>query len=236
MLEDKASLSVIHLKNIPIFEQLQYEEFLLRDCSQNFCLINYGSPPAIVMGISGKLDELVHSEQAQSLNIPIIKRFSGGGTVVVDENTLFVTFIFNQQDVDVPGFPEPIYKFTESIYQNVFNTLPFELKQNDYVLSDRKIGGNAQYIKKDRWLHHTSFLWDFKPEYMALLKHPPKTPLYRQNRSHEEFIVTLKHYLPSIDHPVESLLVDLHKRFHIEQQAVELPVFKASRSSTQILL
>lgn len=56
------------------------------------------------MGISSN-DELVHTEEAYKLNIPIIKRFSGGGTVVVDEDTLFVTFIFNTQDVKVPLFP-----------------------------------------------------------------------------------------------------------------------------------
>lgn len=51
-----------------------------------------------------------------------------------------------------------------------------------------KIGGNAQYIKKDRWLHHTSFLYDYKPHLMQLLKHPKKTPAYREGRGHEAFV------------------------------------------------
>ena len=96
----------------------------------------------------GKLDELVHIEKAQELNIPIIKRYSGGGTVVVDEDTLFVTFVFNSKDVNVPGFPQHIYKFTEVFYKDVFKGLPFELKQNDYIFDNRKFGGNAQCIKK----------------------------------------------------------------------------------------
>ena len=50
----------------------------------------------------------------------------------------------------------------------------------DYVLGDVKFGGNAQAITKDRWVHHTSFLWGFNPERMALLKHPAKKPAYRQ--------------------------------------------------------
>ena len=49
----------------------------------------------------------------------------------------------------------------------------------DYVFGDRKIGGNAQSITKSRWLHHTSFLWDYDPEDMKYLKHPPRTPKYR---------------------------------------------------------
>ena len=50
----------------------------------------------------------------------------------------------------------------------------------DYVFGDRKFGGNAQAITRGRWLHHTSFLWDYQPQRMALLQHPSKTPEYRQ--------------------------------------------------------
>jgi hypothetical protein len=49
----------------------------------------------------------------------------------------------------------------------------------DYTFGHRKFGGNAQAITKKRWLHHTSLLWDFKPENMALLKHPKRAPEYR---------------------------------------------------------
>ena len=53
----------------------------------------------------------------------------------------------------------------------------------DYVFDQRKFGGNAQSITGKRWLHHTSFLWDYRPEAMALLKHPPRSPKYREVRS-----------------------------------------------------
>lgn len=49
----------------------------------------------------------------------------------------------------------------------------------DYVFGERKFGGNAQAITKNRWLHHTSLLWDFADARMALLKHPSKVPEYR---------------------------------------------------------
>jgi lipoate-protein ligase A len=52
----------------------------------------------------------------------------------------------------------------------------------DYVFGERKFGGNAQSIIKGRWVHHTSFLWDFQPAHMALLQHPPRMPAYRQAR------------------------------------------------------
>ena len=67
-------------------------------------------------------------------------------------------------------------------------------KSTDYAIGERKFGGNAQAISKDRWLHHTSFLWDYYPERMALLKRPNKAPEYRAGRDHEEFIIPLKKF------------------------------------------
>ena len=46
----------------------------------------------------------------------------------------------------------------------------FSLRENDYVLGAHKIGGNAQSIVKGRWVHHTSFLWDFDPAKMRYLQ------------------------------------------------------------------
>lgn len=62
----------------------------------------------------------------------------------------------------------------------------------DYALGERKFGGNAQAISKDRWVHHTSFLWDYLPERMELLKHPSRAPEYRAGRAHSDFIVPLR--------------------------------------------
>ena len=49
----------------------------------------------------------------------------------------------------------------------------------DYTYGEQKFGGNAQAITKQRWLHHTSFLWDFDDSNMALLQHPSRVPKYR---------------------------------------------------------
>lgn len=75
----------------------------------------------------------------------------------------------------------------------------------DYVFGSRKFGGNAQAISRDRWLHHTSFLWDYNSQLMGLLKHPPRTPEYRGGRSHEEFIMRLKDIVPERNALVDDL-------------------------------
>jgi hypothetical protein len=38
----------------------------------------------------------------------------------------------------------------------------------------------VQAITRGRWLHHTTFLWDFDDAHMALLRHPGRAPAYRE--------------------------------------------------------
>jgi lipoate-protein ligase A len=165
------------------------------------------------MGISGKMEELVDCQRAAKDGIPLIKRFSGGGTVIVDENTLFITFICQKQLHDFPAYPEPIMKWTEEIYRAAFQHPHFQLKENDFVLGERKCGGNAQYIKKDRWLHHTSFLWDYSVENMQYLLHPKKAPSYRAGRPHDEFLCRLTEFFPDKELLIERLIAEMEKRF-----------------------
>lgn len=184
------------------------------------------------MGISGKAEKLINIESVKRENIPVIKRFSGGGTVIVDENTLFITFIFSKELFNVPVFPEPILKWSANLYNNAWQIPNFHLRENDYCVQDRKCGGNAQYIRKDRWLHHTSFLWDYDSENMTHLLLPEKRPKYRLDRSHDAFLTKLKEHAPSKEALVERLKKSLDvKPLYISPKTD----FKPHRQSTHLV-
>jgi lipoate-protein ligase A len=226
----------IHLKNVPIFEQLQLEEALLRSDDRNFCIVNQGSNRAIVMGISGQPNELIDESKVKQDNIPVIKRFSGGGTVIVDDQTLFVTFIMSKDCIDVPAFPEPILRWTADLYTQAWKIPGFQLKENDYCLEGKKCGGNAQYIKKDRWLHHTSFLWDYSESNMEYLLLPKKRPQYRQDRAHQDFLCRLKQHAKDPQILIEQLKAELNvKRLYIEDFDLESWQQKPHRQATQYI-
>lgn len=228
------NLNYLFLENTHIYDQLQLENFFLRNKEENYCLVNVGSKPAIVMGVSGKAHEWIHVPQAKKNKIPIIKRFSGGGTVFVDENTLFVSFIFNKKTFDFEPFPEPIHRWAESFYQSVFTMQGFCLKENDYVIKEKKFGGNAQYIRKDRWLYHTTFLWDYKQENMSYLTHPPKAPTYRKQRPHHEFLCTLKEFFKDKQTLIANLETKLNQIFQVNK--IEMPAdFKTEKQSVHLL-
>jgi lipoate-protein ligase A len=215
------TINLLHLTHYPIYDQLLLEEALLRMDVRNWCIINEGSLQSIVMGISGKKEELIDCNRAARDGIPLIKRFSGGGTVIVDENTLFITFICQKEIHDFPAYPEPILRWHEDLYRDVFKNDLFHLRENDFVIGEKKCGGNAQYIKKDRWLHHTSFLWDYNDESMSYLLMPKKTPHYRQQRPHNEFLCRLAPLYSSKQELIDNLKSALNTRFSLETQQLE---------------
>ncbi|XP_022884504.1 uncharacterized protein LOC111401140 isoform X1 [Olea europaea var. sylvestris] len=194
-------MNLVRLKGVPILQQLHLEERLLRTSSDNWCIINDGTDdPNIVMGISGKPVELLEIDSVLRDEIPVIRRFTGGGTVIVDQGTIFVTFICNKDAVPgLQSYPRPIMSWSSLVYQKVFQGIgDFSLRENDYVLGNHKFGGNAQSIIKNRWVHHTSFLWDYEISNMDYLKLPKRSPDYRQARGHLEFICRMKDYIPRL--------------------------------------
>src|ERR1700733_5379141 len=110
-------LNLVQLDSMPVFRQLQLEEALLRADERNWCLVNRSVPPAIVLGISAKPEQWIDQELLQKLPIPVIRRFSGGGTVVVDEHTLFVTFICNEHAFNVSANSRDVLRWSENIYK-----------------------------------------------------------------------------------------------------------------------
>ncbi|KAF1336458.1 hypothetical protein FI667_g290, partial [Globisporangium splendens] len=190
---------------MPIQEQLRIEEALFRvDRRRNWFIYNEEKTPVtIVMGISGKPEQL--------LQLDAVKRYTN--TIACDAFP------------HVKPFPREIMTWSSTFFSPFFNRvcdngLTFALREDDYVFGDRKFGGNAQSISKDRWLHHTSFLWDFDPKNMEYLTNPARQPAYRQKRSHLEFLCTLKEVLKketaSRDKFADELRSELATQFVVE--------------------
>ncbi|HRD56275.1 MAG TPA: lipoate--protein ligase family protein [Parachlamydiaceae bacterium] len=234
----KPKMHLIKLNGVSILEQLQLEEALLRADARNFCLINTGSAPAIVMGISGNFEKLVNKQKFKENPVPLIRRYSGGGTVFINEETFFVSFICNSEEMQVPSYPEPIFKWSEVIYRSVFSSFEFALKENDYVVKEKKFGGNAQYLQKNRWLHHTSFLYDYHPCQMDYLSLPEKIPSYRKSRAHKDFLCTLNTYFSSKDVLLDKVEHSLQTKFHVEKVnflEIEPLLYKPHRKATLLI-
>ncbi len=198
--------------NVPIWQQLEVEEALLRVGEGSWCILNHGSPPAIVLGLSSLLQTHVDLERVQKQPIPLIRRFSGGGTVVIDEDTLFFTLILEKETN-----PHALMHSTGELLAPAFAPHILCVEEHDFAIQGKKIGGNAQSFCKGRALHHTSFLWSWKKELMEYLKIPPHQPLYRRDRSHEEFCGQLSSFFPSKQFFLTKLTEELSHHFSLER-------------------
>jgi lipoate-protein ligase A len=225
----------IFLGNTPIFRQLQIEEALLRKEEASFCLVNYGAPLAIVMGISNQMSEVLNISTLLQKPIPLIRRCSGGGTVVINPDTLLISFIIDKRDLNIPLFPEKVHLWCTHLYKQAWQIPTFSYREHDYVIGNQKCGGNAQYFQKTRWLHHTSFLWDFDPDQMNYLALPSKRPSYRQDRPHETFLCRLKEHAVSIEHLLELLKRQLAEQFELRSFNLDTWVPKEHRQATEML-
>lgn len=194
-------LDQVSSKPFSIFQQLQLEEALLRTSTKNYLILNQKSvlkdaKPDIVMGISGKMKDWL-SPNVVTDNIAVIKRFSGGGTVLIDSNTVFVSFIMNTGDSPSRPFPRDLMNYATNIFKEVWRSPLFSMRGHDFCLGDRKFGGNAQSITRGRFCHHTSMLFDFNRSYMdryLLIPILSKQPEYRSKRGHSDFLCTLKDF------------------------------------------
>eukprot|EP01018_Ginkgo_biloba_P024781 Gb_39005 [translate_table: standard] len=129
-------MRLLRVKGIPVLQQLHLEERLFRTTPHNWCIINDGTnAPTIVMGISGQPEQLIEVQPVLRDRIPVIKRFSGGGTVIVDSGTVFVTLICNQNAVpNLQLYPRPIMSWTEQLYSPVFKGVAdFRLREHGIV-------------------------------------------------------------------------------------------------------
>ena len=222
-------LNVVRTAGMPILQQLKMEEVLLRRTGENWLVMNKQMPGlAIVLGFSGKVAELVDVDRVRGAEeeVELIRRYTGGGTVIVDERTIFTSFIMNSADVPTcKPYPRGIMVWSKSMFAPIFDNVPsgvtFDLRDNDYILDNLKIGGNAQSIIKDRWVHHTSFLWSYVPENMQYLLMPKKQPEYRENRSHLDFLDTISRHIDKQETFEQKLLDSAGAVYEVQEQSID---------------
>ena len=148
---------------------------------------------AVVLGSGGKLSEDVDDDACRADGVPILRRSSGGGTVLLGKGCLCfsVVLAFGRDPV-----LEDLHGSYAYILRRVIDALPepgVELVGIcDLALGGKKFSGNAQQRKRHHLLHHGTILYGFDlsliPRY---LREPPRRPDYRGSREHDAFICNL---------------------------------------------
>lgn len=150
---------------------------------------------AVVLGSACRLAEEVNEGACRTDGVPVLRRSSGGGTVLLGPGCLLFTLVLDHEANPALGEIRPSYRFIlNRISQALAGLLPrIGCKGiSDLVAGDRKFSGNAQQRKRRFLLHHGTLLYGFNMEAVSrYLRSPPRQPEYRGGREHCEFLCNL---------------------------------------------
>ena len=146
----------------------------------------------VVLGISKKIRDDVLLSNCETDGIPILKRSSGGGTVLQGPGCFNYGFILpTSLSTKLDAIPSTT-AYVLSMVASVLSTHVNGVTQSgvsDLTVNQVKFSGNAQRRMKQAILFHGTILYDFNlPLVSKYLKHPPIQPDYRNNRPHHAFI------------------------------------------------
>jgi len=152
---------------------------------------------SIVLGRAEKADDQVHLETCAQREVPILRRVSGGGTVVHGSGNLNISFFLPWSfHPDLKSIPASYALILGWIKEAVHEVTGLTLTTNgtsDLCFNEKKLSGTAQARKRHGLLHHMTLLMDFDLNLIPLLlKEPEKRPDYRLHRNHLDFVTSFK--------------------------------------------
>ena len=244
-------MKIQYFKDISFFSPLEnilFDEVLLNLAEEGFLgeTLRFweSAQPFIVLGRIGKLREEIHLEVVQADRIPVLRRSSGGGTVLQGQGCLNYTLILSKESDPLLGDVRKSYQIILNKVIDIFKSLNIEVSfrsTSDLVLEneERKFSGNAQRRGKKFILHHGTFLYDFHLPLMGkYLKIPKKIPPYRLGRSHNDFLINLNvspaRIKQAFQHYFQIEKVDSILGEREEQSLKEFLTKKSVKSSTNV--
>ncbi len=136
---------------------LAAEEYLLHHCQEDCCML-WRCRRAIIIGRNQNPWSQVSVPYVQRHGIPVLRRLSGGGTVYQDAGNINFSFVRRRSgppSMDFGPFLEPVIAFLKNLGLAVTAEQAGAL-----MFGGEKISGNAQFIHRDRILHHGTLLFD----------------------------------------------------------------------------
>ncbi len=141
--------------NDPYFN-LASEEYLLKH-KQGYYIYLWKNSPAVIIGNNQNTLLEVNLKNAESKNVKIVRRMTGGGAVYHDLNNVCYSVVapYSNTENNYVKFTTPVIEFLNSLgVKAEFSG------RNDITIDGKKISGNAQVVYKDRILHHGTLLFD----------------------------------------------------------------------------
>jgi lipoate-protein ligase A len=187
-----------------VAENVAFDEALARSASgtgRHLLRFWWGGPPAVVMGSNERAEQVVDTAACARLGVDVLKRCTGGGTVLQTDGVLNYSLVTPAPDhLNLKAGFRPGSDLVCAILA-AFGITGVAQGTSDVAVDDRKVSGNAQARRWRALLVHGTLLVDFDLDLAEkVLRHPLREPQYRRGRSHRDFIVTLRALGVKVDH------------------------------------
>ena len=182
-------------QNVALDEALLLEAEESRD-QEGFLRIWEPADWVVVVGRGSSISREVELTRCQADGLPIIRRSSGGATIIAGPGCLFYAVVLS-----LDAYPS--LRQIDQAHTFVLSRLVCELKKlvptlerkgtSDLAIGGHKVSGNSLRCRKSHLLYHGTLLYDMPLDRLTrYLRFPPRQPDYRQSRSHADFVCNLK--------------------------------------------
>ncbi len=133
--------------------------------------------------------------RAKRSGIPILRRCSGGASVVAGPGCLMYSAVLSLRLRPQLQQISAAHCFALTTLGDALRRLVPEVQcqgTSDLTLGDKKFSGNSLRVRRTHLLYHGTILYDFPlPLVSDCLRTPPRQPEYRQGRWHDAFLTNL---------------------------------------------
>jgi lipoate-protein ligase A len=196
---ESGSIALLDLSLPTVPENLALDEALLVEADEGRAgaVLRFWESDrfAVILGASRRLADEVFVAACADDDVQVLRRSSGGGTVLIGPGALNVTLVLSTEAAPGLGAVDVAQRF---VLDRIAASLctPEEpvvvMGSGDLTIGSRKFAGSAQRRLRGWFLVHATILYNFPlariSRYLAV---PPRRPAYREGRAHDEFLRNL---------------------------------------------
>ena len=181
----------------------------------------------VVVGYGNQIEREVNVEECRRRGVPILRRCTGGGTVVQGPGCLNYCLTLRVEETEI----EPLGSVTatnafvmqrnQAAMEKLLGVRVAVLGYTDLAFQDPdpwlKFSGNAQRRRRNAVLFHGTILYAFDLSLIeALLRFPSAQPEYRAGRPHTDFV-------RNVPASVDKIRVAFRAAWNAESELASLP-------------
>ena len=178
-------------------ENLALDEALLESAEQSEShpeVLRFWESPErfVVLGRGSPFRDEVNHTYCRANRIPILRRCSGGATVVAGPGCLMYAVLLDYRKRPELKMLDVAHQFVMERLMKAISQLGTNVEMKgtcDLVVDGRKVSGNALRCKQNFMIYHGTLLTTLAiTDISQCLNMPTRQPEYREKRSHDDFL------------------------------------------------